>query len=321
MNESQRGVALLIVIWVMTILTVIAFSFSTMTRAESFGTIAFKEGVKKKLLAEAGIERGVMEMIYRSFNREQTMTLEGRELWKPDGTAYTVDMGEGGCVVRVIDESGKISLNSLTDASGIILNNLLIHQGTSPENAAIIVDSILDWKDADDLHRLSGAENDYYKTLSKPYQTGNKDFETSEQLILVRGVTTGILYGTGQTKGIMPYLTAYGKTNRINIYTAPKEILAALPGMDAGALERIMEFRASSMIPTEAVFRELLGAAYSQMASYIGFVSNEQGIFSVDATGYTETPKKGYSILATVVFDSPRQHRYVYYKSPVEIIR
>ncbi len=28
MNESQRGIALLIVIWVMTILMVIAFSFS-----------------------------------------------------------------------------------------------------------------------------------------------------------------------------------------------------------------------------------------------------------------------------------------------------
>jgi general secretion pathway protein K len=201
------------------------------------------------------------------------------------------------------------------------LSNLLIHQGTSPENAAIIVDSILDWKDADDLHRLSGAENDYYKTLSKPYQAADKDFETPEQLILVRGVTSGILYGNGQMKGIMPYLTAYGKTNRININTAPQEILAALPGMDAGALERIIEFRASSVVPTESVLRELLGAAYSQMASYIGFVSNERGVFSIEATGYTETLKKGYSILATVVFDSPSQYRYVYYKSPVEVIR
>ena len=321
MNESRRGIALLIVLWVMTILTVMVFSFSVMTRAESYGTIAFKEGVDKKLLAEAGIERGIMEMIYRSVNREQTVTLEGRELWKTDGTAYTVDMGEGGCVVRVIDESGKISLNGLNDSSGIILNNLLIHQGTSPENAAIIVDSILDWKDADDLHRLSGAENDYYKTLSNPYKAADKDFETPEELILVRGVTSGILYGTGQTKGIMPFLTAYGKTNRININAAPKEVLAALPGMDAAALDRIMEFRASSEIPAEGAFREMLGAAYPQMASYVGFASNEQGVFSVEATGYKETPKKGYSILATVAFDGPRQYRYVYYKSPVEIIR
>jgi general secretion pathway protein K len=321
MKESRRGIALLIVLWVMTILTVLVFSFSVMTRAESYGTLAFKEGLEKKFLAEAGIERGVMEMIYRSVNRKQTVTLAGKELWKPDGTAYTVDMGQGGYVVRVIDESGKISLNGLTDSTGIVLKNLLINQGTSPEKADIIVDSILDWKDADDLHRLSGAENDYYKTLSKPYKAGNKDFETLEELILVRGMTPEILYGTGKTKGIIPFLTAHGKTNRININAAPKEILAALPGMDAATLDRIMEFRASSEISAEGVVKEMLGAAYPLMAPYVSFVSNAPGVFSVEATGYKDAPKKGYSILGTVAFDGSHQYRYVYYKSPVEIIQ
>jgi general secretion pathway protein K len=322
MKESRRGIALLIVLWVLTILTVIVFSFSVLTRAESYGTFAFKEGMEKKYLAEAGIERGIMELIYRSVTRKQTVTLEGKEVWKPDGTAYTVDMGQGGCVVRVIDESGKISLNGLNDASGIILKNLLIRQGTSPENADIIVDSILDWKDTDDLHRLNGAENDYYKTLPKPYKAANKDFETLEELILVRGMTSEILYGTAKTNGIIPFLTAYGKTNRININAAPKEVLAALPGMDAAALDRIMEFRASSEITAEGVVRELLGAAYPLMATYVSFASNaQQRVFSVEATGYKETPKKGYSILATVAFDGPHQYRYVYYKSPVEILQ
>ena len=173
MKESPRGIALLIILWVTTILTVMAFSFSVMTRAESYGTMAFKEETEKKLLAEAGIERGIMEIIYRSINRNQTVVLEGMEAWKPDGTAHTVDMGEGGYAVRIIDESGKISLNGLTDSSGIILKNLLINQGTSSEHADIIVDSILDWKDADDLHRLSGAESDYYLSLPKPYKARN----------------------------------------------------------------------------------------------------------------------------------------------------
>ena len=320
MKDSRRGIALLIVLWVLTILTVTAFSFSVMTRAESYGTIAFKEGVDKKLLAEAGIERGIMEIIYRSVNRKQTVTLAGKELWKSDGTAYTVDLGQGGCVVRVIDESGKISLNGLTDASGIILKNLLIRLGSSPENADLIVDSILDWKDADDLHRLSGAENDYYKTLSKPYKAGDRDFETLEELILVRGMTSEILYGTANTKGIIPFLTVQGKTNRININAAPKEVLAALPGMDAATLDRIMEFRASSEISAEGVVKEILGAAYPLMAPYVSFASTTQPVFSVEATGYKEAPKKGYSILATVAFDGPQQYRYVYYKSPAEIV-
>ena len=38
----------------------------------------------------------------------------------------------------------------------------------------IIVDSILDWRDADDLYRLNGAENEYYESLTYPYGTKNK---------------------------------------------------------------------------------------------------------------------------------------------------
>ncbi len=316
MIASRRGIALLIVLWVLTILTVMASSFSLMTRAESYGTIAFTGAIDNKLLAEAGIERGIMEMIYLNVNRKQTLTLEGKELWKPDGTAYTVDMGQGGCVVRVIDESGKISLNGLNDSSGIILKNLLIHQGSSPDDAAVIVDSILDWKDADDLHRLSGAENDYYKTLSKPYKAADRDFETLEELILVRGMTSEILHGTGKTKGIIPFLTAQGRTSQVNINAAPKEILAALPGMDEATLDRIMEFRTSAEIPAEGVVKELFGAAYPLLFPYVSFASNAQGVFSVEATGYKETPKKGYSILATIAFDGLQRYRYVYYKSP-----
>ncbi len=158
MKAPPRGIALLIVLWVMTVLTVMVFSFTVMTRAESYGTLAFKERTEKKLLAEAGIERGIMEIDLPIGKPEPGGDLEGMEAWRPDGMAHTVDTGKGGYTVRIIDESGKISLNGLTDASGIVLKRLLINQGIARENADIIVDSILDWKDADDLHRLSGAE-------------------------------------------------------------------------------------------------------------------------------------------------------------------
>jgi general secretion pathway protein K len=235
MRVSQRGIALLIVLWVLTILMATGFSFSLLTRAETHGTLAFKEMLEQKFLAEGGIERGIMEIIYRSVNRNQAVILEGRKVWKLDGTPQTVDMGTGGCVVTLSDESGKISLNGLTDASGIVLKNLLLQQGVSPEQTDAIVDSILDWKDADDLHRLHGAENDYYLSLPKPYKARNANFAALEELILVRGITPEILYGTGEKKGIFRFLTLYSPTGRINVNAASKEVLAALPGMEPPA--------------------------------------------------------------------------------------
>ena len=319
-GKSQRGIALLIVLWVMMILMVTVFSFSVMTRAETYGTLAFKEGMEKKFLAEAGIERGIMEIMYRSVNQNQTVTLVGKEMWKPDGTAYTVDMGGSGTIVRVIDDSGKISLNSLTDSSGIIVKNLLINQGVSSENADIIVDSILDWKDADDLHRLHGAESDYYLSLPNPYKAGNVPFETLETLILVKGVTPEILYGTDTKKGIIHFLTLYSTMSQININAAPKEILAALPGMTAEMAARIMELRASSEIRGVEDIKDIIGSSYSQMAPTVSFApGSTSGAYTVESTGYKGNQKKGYSILATVTFDSLKQYRYVYYKCPVEI--
>jgi general secretion pathway protein K len=317
---SQKGIALLIVLWVMAVLTVMVFSFAVMTRAESYGTLAFREMAEKRLLAEAGIERGVMEIFYWSINRNQALTLQGRELWKPDGTPHDVDMGQGGCVVRIIDEAGKISVNGLNDASGVILKNLLIHQGVSSENADIIVDSIMDWKDADDLHRLNGAESDYYLSLAKPYKARNAAFETLEELRLVRGMTPEILYGNGKTRGILPFLTIYSKADKINLNAAPREVLAALPGMDATLVERIMAFRSSAEIGAEGVVQEMAGAAYPMMAPYVSAGQGSATVFTVEAMGYKDDREKGHAVVATLTFDSPQQYRYVYYKSPAEMI-
>jgi general secretion pathway protein K len=320
MKNSQKGIALLIVLWVMAILMVTVVSFAMMTRAETYGTMAFKEGMEKKFLAEAGIERGIMEIVFQSVNKNQAVTLEGKEAWIPDGTAHTIGTGDGGYMVRIIDESGKISLNGLTDDSGIVLKNLLINQGTSPENADIIVDSILDWKDADDLHRLHGAESDYYMSLPKPYKARNGDFQTLEELILVRGVTPEILYGTGKTKGIIRFLTIYSKTSQININAAPKEVLMALPGMEPGMVDGFIQHRTSSEIRGQEDVTAIIGAGSPLMEPYVSFGPvGTSSVFTVEATGYKESQKAGYSIMATLTFDGPHQYRYLYYKGPMEI--
>ncbi len=319
MKESRRGIALLIVLWVITALTVTAFSFTVLTRAESYGTAAFRQEREKKLLAEAGIERGIMETIYRSVNRNQTMRLEGMEAWRPDGTAHAVDTGTGGFSVRISDEAGKIPLNGLTDSSAAVLRKLLVNRGVASEQADIIVDSILDWRDADDLHRLSGAESDYYLSLPRPYRAANRDFESLEELILVRGVTPELLYGTDATEGIIHSLTVYGKTGRVSINAAPREVLDALPGIDAAAVERVIAFRSSADIRGEADARALLGAAHPLTAPYISTEADASPLFTVEARGYTDDPKKGYAARATILLDRSHRYRIVYYKSPAEV--
>lgn len=91
--SSQNGIALLMVLWVLTILMAIVLSFSFTARTETYATLAFKGSMERKFIAEAGIERGIMELYYRNIYRNVPVELEGREVWKQTGDPIKVNWG------------------------------------------------------------------------------------------------------------------------------------------------------------------------------------------------------------------------------------
>ncbi|MEW6586848.1 MAG: hypothetical protein AB1442_14730, partial [Nitrospirota bacterium] len=264
-SGSEKGIALLIVLWVLTILMVIVFSFSFAARTETLSTMSYKSGVEKKFLAEAAIERGIMEFFYRSVYKAQTVEMEGREVWKTDGAAHTVQLGQGYYTVRITDEAGKVDINT---ASEVVLKNLFINAGIGEEDADIIVDSIMDWKDPDDLHRLHGAESDYYRSLPNPYDAKNAEFTTVEELMMVKGITPQLLFGSSGKKGLIEFLTVHAKKARINVKSAPKEVLLAVPGMTPEAADAIIELRSTKELTLPDVIG-ILGSNAADASRYI----------------------------------------------------
>lgn len=304
---SQRGIALLLVLWVLTILMAVVFSFALITRTETHSTISFMERMEQRYYAEAGIERAIAEIIYRRKNLRN----EDAGIWKTDRTAYGSRVGDGRYIVRVIDESGKLDVNT---ASEILLKNLFLELGVRDGDADIIVDSIMDWKDADELHRLHGAESDYYLSLPNPYKAKNAAFDTLDELLLIKGMTPEILYGTTGKKGAIDLLTVYTKNNRINLNAAPKEVLKALPGMTPDVADRITDYRRDKAILTTQDMQQVLGNVYNVIAPYI--FAGDTGTLTIDATGYTAAEKTGYRIIATVFINVNNSAEYLYYKSP-----
>ena len=315
---SQDGVALIMVLWALTILSVIVFSFSLMARTEVHSTASFRAVVANRLLAEAGVERGVMEIAYRNTNRGQKVIIEGREIVEIDGRPYTGKIDKGQYTFRITDESGKIPLNALTESSGILLKNLITNMGYRPEDADTVLDSVLDWRDQDDLHRLHGAESDYYMSLPSPYKAKNSAFDTVEELLLVKGVTPAMLYGDGQRKGIINFLTVYTETTSINVNAAPKEVLLAIPGMTQEAVDALLTQRTATDIIKST--REVAGVPLGSLPGASNYLSvADSNIFSIEATGNSEGGPKGYGIKATVTLEAGSGHRYLYYKSPAQV--
>jgi general secretion pathway protein K len=323
MWREEKGIALPLVLWFVTILSAIVFSFAVMARTETRAAFNFKEGVEKKLLAEGGIERGIMEVAYISFFATQSATpgqkpaLEEFKVWKTDGTPYRAQVGKGYSTMSIIDESGKIPINALTDGSGIILRNLLIRLGSNEEEAETIIDSILDWRDPDELHRLHGAESDYYTSLPNSYRAKNGNVDTLEELLLVRGVTREVLFGSATRKALMQYISVHSKKMSINVMAAPREVLLSIPGVTDGAAERLLAYRESSDILPRPDIRGLVGEGYAAASPYIG--TSGENIYTITSVGQKEGEKYGYTVTAAVTIDETGRHRYLYYKSPSEV--
>ena len=307
-STAEKGIALLMTLWVLTIMMVLVLSFSYMTRTETYATLSFKEGMEKRSLAEGGIERGILELFFRNANKNQAITLPGFEVWKIDNTSYTDKMGEGEYSVRIIDESGKIGINALTDGNSDILRNLLKNLGVQEEETNTIVDSILDWKDADDAHHLSGAEDEYYMSLPNPYKAKNANFDTLEELLLVKGMTSEILYGSKEQKGIINLLTIYSNKIQININAAPKEVLMAIPGITPEIADSIISFREHDEIKNAAEVGIPPGTKYVTLG--------DSYTYTIDSSGIKGNAKTGFKIRATVKIEGGNNYRYLYYKSP-----
>ena len=313
-TESQGGIALLIVLWVLTILMVIVLSFTFMTRTETQATLSFKEGTEKKFIAEAGIERGIMELFYRNVYKGQSVEFEGSEVWKTDGRLYSSPIGDGYYTVRIIDESGKLDINTVND---VVLKNLLINIGVQEEEVDTIVDSIMDWKDQDDLHRLHGVESDYYMSLPNPYTAKNANFDTVEELLLVKGVTPEILYGTSERRGITDFLTVDSNRSKININAAPKEVLVAIPGVTPEIADTIIDYRRNKEIGNILEVGGIPAENVTLMAPYID--TSGSITFGIEAVGHKGGEKGGYAIIAKVMIAGTNIFKYVYYKSPANI--
>ncbi len=213
MRSRQRGVALVLVMWVAIILAVIASSFIMERRTEAMIVANSVSMARAQSAADAGVYRAVFDA-YRNDNSP--------DMWKRDGTPYAWSFDGVPVRVEMRDESAKIDINTASDA---LLKGLLVSVGLSDDEATALLDAILDWRDADSLKRLHGAEEDDYRAAGLSYGPANGPFQAIEELQLVLGMRPEIY------RRIAPMITVYSRQPGVNVQLASREVLLAIPGM------------------------------------------------------------------------------------------
>lgn len=305
---TDSGVILIALLWILTALSVIALSFSR----EGFVEIAAARNAQSLEKAYFTARAGMEQTIYQLAMRRQTSATRRAEL---DDTPDPLDLGkatgsfgDGLYQVDIQDESGKISLNTASEAQ---LSALAEAVGIEKADADVIADSILDWRDADSAQRLNGAEDDYYQSLSAPYHAANRRMGVVEELLLVRGVTPEYFHGRRERAfdgsavykyGLSRYLTPYSDRNQINVNFAPIPVLLSIPGMSPEGARAIFERRrVRPFKTTEEIARELPGVFGTPVLSRLTVATT--GVYMLTASAHVKTSRARRTIRAVISLD------------------
>jgi DNA uptake protein ComE-like DNA-binding protein len=254
----------------MTLLSLVVVGMLHSARMDLTVQKNYGDRIQAHYLAVAGIEKA-KALLYRDardrsrINRSHTGQLydspqDFRDVTLGRGAFRVFHRGRadegGGVVYGVDDEEGRLNINYAS------MESLSKIESMTPDIAA----AIIDWRDEDNQVTPGGAEAEYYASLQPPYLPRNGPFQTVRELLMVRGVTRGLLlgaeepvYGTGEDEsegaagdsGWSAMLTVDSWVNnvnaagedRVNIQNADEQELGRVQGITSEIARAIVAYR------------------------------------------------------------------------------
>jgi general secretion pathway protein K len=313
--KNERGIALFLVLWVMALLTVIAGEFCHAIRTEANVTRNYKEETQAHYIAVSGLFWAVGELVVNERVPRQVKapgSEGGQEDIRPqiNTDVPPIPFGDGQFKIEKMNESGKVNLNR---AGALLLKMMLNNFQIEDADKSTIVDSIMDWRDKDNLHRLNGAEDDYYLSLPQPYKCRNGDFTSIEELLLVRGVTPEIFHAglkdmvtVYQDKETGPVSDIQRRTafdfNKININAASPRMLRALPGITEDIVQAIVKYREKKDFRSLTDLNLVIGSeVFSTISPYITLSLSPY--YTIKSVGMLKEGKTRQGVHAVVKID------------------
>lgn len=246
----KRASILLITLWSLCLLTVFAVYLGYIARQKISLVRRLDERAKLRFIAEAGIKKAIAELI--SINEVEKFVFALKDSWSANPLLFKDIVVDDGIVevcytyvnenanneetrYGMMDEERKININ--TAELGILKRLFEVVLNFNETEAGELAASIIDWRDADSelLLPLGSAEDSYYRDTLTPYEAKDAAYESLDEVLLVKGMTTDVF------KKISDYITIYGN-GKVNINTASRPVLLAL-GISSQVLDAIISFR------------------------------------------------------------------------------
>jgi general secretion pathway protein K len=214
-------------------------------------------------LTQSGV--AIAEMLLEKKNKVSSGSAadEDEDRWKKpalrlkrgQNTVVDETIEDGVVHLEIIPEEARWNVNLLVGSIyDEVWEKIFENAGIPQEYYSELIDCWNDWVDKDSLPASDGAEDDYYETMEPPYKARNRQIDTVDEMLLIKGFGEAVLNGGVlnpeeeneelqiRVKGIKELFTTYGD-GKINVNSAPMEVLMTIPGVDEITAGAIIEER------------------------------------------------------------------------------
>ena len=222
--RSQRGIALLVVLWACTLLAILLGGYAVLARTEGLQARYQFAQTQAHYAAEAGLAQAIYALT----------DPEPRRRWIADGRPYEVAFDGARVRVGVVDEGGKVDLNA---AQPEVLAALFQAAGAPAAQATSLAAAVVAWR----TPLPPGSD------LADP-AARHAPFASLEELQQVPGMTAA-LYAR-----LADDITIWSGRAAPDPASASPLALAAIPGMSAAQVAQVMARRHAATAPLAAIF-------------------------------------------------------------------
>ncbi|MDH4108016.1 MAG: general secretion pathway protein GspK [Gammaproteobacteria bacterium] len=209
--QRQRGIALVIVLCLILLMSVLAAGHSRNSHVETRLATRQVESGTARHVAEAAVNMAILELLHRDVDAAPPA----------DGRRRELRFDDRDLVLSVRRASGLVDLNGADES---LLAAVFAAAGADADAAVAVAAATIDWRDADEQRRLNGAEAGEYGAAGLPFGAANRNFASVDELRYVFGMTPELFRASAA------YFTVHSGEAGLDLDLAPDFLVEALTG-------------------------------------------------------------------------------------------
>jgi len=220
-KHSQAGIALMIVLLVVTIATVLSTAIAK-NQSRTIGTASSYFDRAQAYYFARGGETFARQLLFRDF-KEQPERDDLTEEWAALDLVFEYEGGE--VQIYIEDLQGRFNLNQFVagDQRTSLLSEKLSLMTAQIGLDPAWMDDLLDYTDVDGEVRLGGAEDYFYLGLDQPFRTSGQPLQDLSEIRMLRSMSSEGYARLSEVLTVTPAMRS-----NLNVNTAPAIVLQTL---------------------------------------------------------------------------------------------